>query len=104
MFPKKRRQQAPEIVRVKVPRSGQTLGVIEEMLGGGRFRVNCKDGNLRVCKISGRFRKGKWIRPGNIVLVEPWDIQGDERGNIVWKYRKAEIYWLRKKGFLEGLI
>ncbi len=91
------------IVRVRMPREGEVLGVVEEMLGAGRFRVNCRDGNQRVCRVSGKFKRRQWIRPGDIVLVRPWEVQGEEKGDVIWKYRMAEVEWMRRKGMLEGL-
>ncbi|MBN2042845.1 MAG: translation initiation factor eIF-1A [Candidatus Aenigmarchaeota archaeon] len=90
-----------EITRVRIPREGQMLGMVEEMLGGGRFRVNCTDKNTRICRVSGKFKRSQWIRPGDIVLVEPWEIESNEKGNVVWKYRKAQVEWLEKRGFLK---
>ena len=99
-----RNKNNTETVRVKMPRNGQMLGMVEEMLGGGRFRVHCKDKNTRICRVSGKFRRRQWIRPGDIVLLKPWEVQEDERGDILWKYRRAEVDWLRKRGFLEGFV
>lgn len=95
-------RREPETVRVRMPREGEMLGIIEEMLGGGRFRVNCKDGKTRICRVSGKFKRRQWIRPGDVVMLKPWEVQSDERGDIRWKYRRAEVDWLRRKGFLDN--
>jgi translation initiation factor 1A len=100
---KKRESSGTEIVRVRMPREGEVLGIVEDMLGGGRFRVNCKDGKTRVCRVSGKFKRRQWIRPGDIVLIHPWEVQEDERGDVIWKYRRAEVEWLRKRGIMENL-
>jgi translation initiation factor 1A len=97
-------EEAGEIVRVKMPRGEEMLGMVEEMLGGGRFRVRCKDGKTRMCRVSGKFKRKQWIRPGDVVLVKPWEVQPEERGDVTWKYRRAEIEWLRKRGLMENLI
>lgn len=89
-----------EVVRVRTPKGREILGIVEEMLGGGRFRVDCMDKNSRICRVSGKFKRRQWIRPGDVVLVEPWEVESDEKGNIVWKYRKAQAGWLQRKGFL----
>ncbi len=93
--------QQEEVTRVRTPREGQMLGIVEEMLGGGRFRVNCTDKHTRICRVSGKFKRRQWIRPGDVVLVEPWEIESDEKGNVVWKYRKAQVDWLDRRGFLK---
>ena len=34
------------------------------------------------------------------VLVSPWDFQSDKRGDIIWRYKRNQAEWLRKKGYL----
>ena len=87
-------------IRVRLPRGKQVLGVLEELLGASRFKVNCKDGKLRLCRIPGKFRKRVNVRVGDIVLVEPWDIEPDEKGDIVWIYNRTHADWLRNKGHI----
>lgn len=36
----------------------------------------------------------------DIVLVSPWDFQSDKRGDIIWRYKRNQAEWLRKKGYL----
>jgi len=87
-------------VRVRLPRGREVLGILEQRLGASRLLVKCLDGKSRVCRIPGRLKRKLWIREGDIVLVEPWELGGDERGDILFKYRKAQIFWLKKKGFI----
>jgi translation initiation factor 1A len=70
------------------------------MLGAGRFKVNCKDKKERICRVSGKFKKREWVNTGDVVLVEPWTVQSDERGDIIWKYKRAQVEWLRNKGYI----
>ncbi len=88
-------------LRVRLPRGKEVLGILESRLGACRMSVKCLDSKSRVCRIPGRFKRGLWLREGDVVLVEPWDFQGDEKGDIVFKYSLAAIEWLRKKGFLK---
>ena len=91
-----------EVVRVRMPRGKELIGMVEEMLGAGRFRINCSDKKTRICRVSGKFKRKQWIRPGDVVLIEPWEVESDEKGNVVWKYRRAEVEWMRKKGMMQG--
>ncbi|MGM5484938.1 MAG: translation initiation factor eIF-1A [Nanobdellota archaeon] len=90
-------------VRVKLPRGGQTLGLLEQRLGASRTRIKCIDGNTRICRIPGRLKRYLWVREGDIVLVEPWELNGDEKGDILYKYRKNQVKMLRNKGYLKDL-
>lgn len=87
-----------EVIRVRMPRGNEMFGIIEEMLGSSRFRISCKDGKVRMCRIPGRFRKRLKVSVGDIVLVEPWIVESDEKADIVWIYNRTHASWLRKKG------
>jgi len=92
-----------EIVRVRIPERGETIGIVTAMLGGGRLEAKCEDGLTRICRIPGKIKKRIWIRPGNLILIKPWDIQKEERGDVVWLYSKAQEFWLKRKGFLKNI-
>ncbi|MBR9690216.1 translation initiation factor eIF-1A [Candidatus Woesearchaeota archaeon] len=92
-----------DIARVKLPRGNQTLGVLDQRLGGSRCRVRCLDGKTRICRIPGRLKRRLWVREGNIVLVEPWEHSGDKKGDIIFKYKPIQVDFLKKKGHLDKL-
>jgi len=89
--------------RVRTPRRGQILGEVEQLLGDRRMLIKCTDGNVRLCRIPGKIRKRIWIKEGNIVLVEPWSVQTNERGDVLWRYTNQQADWLEKHGYLKGL-
>lgn len=89
--------------RIKLPKGRETLGSVEQRLGGSRIRVRCADGNVRICRIPGRLKKFLWVREGNIVIVEPWEYGGDKKGDIIFKYRKNQADHLRNKGYLDSI-
>ncbi len=95
--------QQEELRRIKLPRGIQVIGVLDRRLGGSRSFVRCMDGKTRNCRIPGRLKRRLWVRPGNIVLVEPWELDADTKGDIIYKYTKAQINLLRKKGLLKSL-
>jgi translation initiation factor 1A len=95
--------QQEQVVRVRIPREGQVLGEVEQLLGDRRMSVRCTDGNTRLCRIPGKIRRRIWIKEGNIVLVEPWEVQTHERGDILWRYTHQQAGWLERKGFLDGI-
>ena len=101
--PNKNQQTGDGFIRVKLPRNNQVLGVLEQRLGGSRAKVRCLDGKTRVCRIPGRLKRRLWVRNNDIVLIEPWELSGDEKGDIVFKYPKNQIPLLKKKGYLDKL-
>jgi len=96
-------QEGEEFIRVKTPKGKQVLGVVDQRLGGSRMKVNCFDNKQRVCRIPGRLKRKLWVREGDIVLVEPWEFGGDDKGDIIYKYRSNQIDWLKKKGYLKQM-
>jgi len=97
-------EQPPlEVGRVKLPREKQTFGILEQRLGGSRMRVRCLDGKIRICRVPGRLKKKLWVREGDVLLIEPWELGGDEKGDVIFKYKPNQVDWLRRKGYLEKL-
>ena len=96
-----RNNQEQPIGRVPLPKGKQVLGILEQRLGANHMLVKCLDGKTRNCRVPGRLRRRLWLREGNVVLVEPWEIGGDKRGDILLKYHPAQVEWLKKKGFLK---
>ncbi|MCD6589592.1 translation initiation factor eIF-1A [Candidatus Woesearchaeota archaeon] len=93
-----------EIRTIRLPRNErEVIGVVDQRLGGGRTRVRCLDGKARICRVPGRLRRRLWIRTGDIVLVEKWELQGDKKGDIIFKYRPTQVAWLKRQGYLEGI-
>ncbi|MCW3978785.1 MAG: translation initiation factor eIF-1A [Candidatus Bathyarchaeota archaeon] len=83
------------------PSENDVLGVVQKMLGYDRVLVKCQDGHTRVARIRGKMKRRTWIREGDIVLVSPWDFQGDERGEIFWRYTASQVDQLRREGVLK---
>ena len=94
-------EQNHDSFRVRIPHGREQLGVVEAMLGVNKLRVRCQDNKIRLCRIPGRLRKRVWMREGDIVLVEPWSIQGDTNADIVMKYTHTQASLLRRKGILK---
>lgn len=96
-------QQQEEIKRVKLPRGNQCFGIVDQRLGGSRMRVRCLDAKTRICRIPGRLKRKLWVREGDLVLVEPWELGGDAKGDILFKYKPTQIDYLKRNGQLKQL-
>ena len=86
---------------VKLPRDNEILGVVIGTLGGGRLMVQCKDGKERMARIPGKIRRHIWVRDGDIVIIVPWEIGGDKKADIVWRYNKLQAEYLRRQGHIK---
>ncbi len=93
---------------IEMPKENQVFGYIEQCLGFSKYKVRCSDGFVRLCTIPGklkrRFRGRNKLKEGDIVIVQPWEIQGDERGDILHRYKYNEVLFLKKKGYLEDIL
>lgn len=93
-----------QIRRTPTPRPGQVLGLCEQRVGGSRMKVRCMDGKTRMCRIPGRLKRRLWVREGDILLIEPWELGGDEKGDVVFKYRPIQVEVLKRRGLLKELL
>ena len=95
------RRGAPIEYKLKMPQDKEVLGRVAKLVGATKFIVRCQDGKERLCIIPGRLRRRFWIKENDVVIVEPWVVQSDERGNIVWRYSVMDITKLKDKGLLK---
>ncbi|MEM1788088.1 MAG: translation initiation factor aIF-1A [Pyrobaculum sp.] len=86
----------------RTPGEGEVLGKIIEMLGDGRFKVVCADGQVRVARLPGRLRRKLWLKSGDYVIVAVWEFD-KEKGDIVHRYEKKDVEELKRRGFTEAI-
>ncbi|MGC8586469.1 MAG: translation initiation factor eIF-1A [Candidatus Micrarchaeia archaeon] len=97
-------EQGQDIVSIlKMPEDGEVIGKVTRIAGATRFFVKCTDGKERICTIPGRLRRKFWIKINDVVIVKPWVVQSDERGDIIWRYSMMDISRLKAKGMLDTL-
>ena len=77
-------QQNQEVVRARIPRGREVLGIIEQRVGASRMIVKCLDGKERNCRVPGRLKRKLWLREGDVVIIEPWEYD-DAKGEIFFK-------------------
>ncbi len=75
------------------------FGYAELMMGANHIRVKCVDGVTRMGRIKGKIKKKVWIREGDILIVIPWDFQ-DDKADIIYRYTRPQVEWLKKGGYL----
>ena len=93
-------EEESQVIRVKLPKGKEVIGIIESRLGGNRMSINCFDKTTRICRVPGRLKRKLWLRPGDVVIVEPWEFD-DKKGDILFKYNPTQISWLKKNGYLK---
>ncbi len=96
-------EQAAPFTRVRVPRSDEIIGVVIGRTGGSRFMVTCSDKKERMCRVPGKIKHQIWVREGDYVIIRPWPIEGDKKGDIIWRYTMVQADWLRRNGYLKEI-
>ena len=92
-----------EISRIKLPKEPQVFGIVLRRVGGSRMIVKCLDGKERNCKIPGRMKRFLWVRENDIVIVEPWELTPETKGDVVFKYTKTQVAHLKRREILKDL-
>ncbi len=101
MSKKKKQTDNPEMVkRLRLPKDGELFGIVEHMMGASRMMVRCADDKLRTVRIPGKLKKRIWIREGDVIIVQPWTVQSDKKGDVVWRYTKPQVDRLIRQGML----
>jgi len=90
-----------EVTRVRTPQKdrNEVLATVLNLLGSKRVTLQCMDGVVRMGRIPGSKKKRMWIREGDIVIANPWEIQ-DSKADVTWKYTRPQVEWLERKGYL----
>jgi len=96
-------QEQLEIKRIKLPHDDETIGILDQRLGASRMRVRCLNGRTLICRVPGRLKRKLWVREGDVLLIKPWSLGGDEKGDVIFKYKPSQVQWLKKNGMLKGL-
>ncbi|MDE1767900.1 MAG: translation initiation factor eIF-1A [Candidatus Micrarchaeota archaeon] len=91
--------QPPEEHRLILPKEGELIGVVVKAQGASKFSVLCSDNRERMCSIPGRLKRRFWIKENDLVLVKPWVVQGDEKGDVVYRYSLMDKDSLKQRGF-----
>lgn len=98
--PEKRSNEEQKVItRAPLPKGKQVIGIIEQRLGGNKMMVNCLDGKKRNCRVPGRLKRKLWLRPEDVVIIEPWELD-NSKGDIIFKYRTNHIEWLKRNNYL----
>ena len=86
--------------RMRTPREGEMFAIVETILGTNKLRIRCEDGKMRMGRIPGKMRKRVWIRVNDVIIIKPWELGGDAKADVVWRYTATESNALRRKGIL----
>ena len=83
--------------RVRLPKGDEQFAVVMEMSGGSRMRALCGDGLTRMIRIGGKHKRRMWCRPNDLIIIKPWIVQGNEKGDLVYRYLPTQRNNIKNK-------
>jgi translation initiation factor 1A len=89
---KARAQRNEKKREMMYPDKGQEYAYVQELMGNGRLKAYCEDGNVRVGRIRGNMRNYKHkviINRGDIILISKRDYE-DDKVDVIHKYSFEE--------------
>jgi len=91
-----------ERITLAIPEDKEVIGVVEQALPAGYFRVRCFDGVTRLAKIKTKPGRMFWVKEGDYVLVLPWEYSKSKpKGWILYAYNSKQVEALKKLGYLK---
>jgi translation initiation factor 1A len=100
IMPKRKRRREERPKETPLPDENTVLCIVEKLLGGEHFISRCTDGQRRMTRIPGRLKRRMWVREGDVVLVAPWEMQPERRGDMIYRYTHDEVRKLVDKGII----
>jgi len=74
--------------------------VVREMSGGSRMLAMCEDGQMRMIRIGGKFKKRMWCRENDLILIKPWVVQSEKKADLVYRYLPTERKWILSRDII----
>ena len=92
-------------VRYRMPdnRNREMFGIADQLLGASKLIVMCEDGKSRLARIPGKMKRRMWIKPGDLVIVKPWDFQ-DDKADVKYRYIRNQSANLSRRGLIPELL
>ena len=100
MARKKSSQSTNGVGKVRLPTKDEQFAVVREMSGGSRMIAMCEDGNMRMVRIPGKFKKRMWCRVNDLILIKPWPVQEDSRADLVHRYKPTQRNWVLRRDII----
>ncbi len=91
--------------RYRMPdnRNREMFAIADQLMGASKLKVMCEDGKSRMARIPGKMKRRMWIKPGDLVIVKPWDFQ-DDKADVVYRYVRTQSVNLSRRKKIPELL
>ncbi len=96
-------EEGPLRYRMPDPTLREMFAIADQLLGASKMIVMCEDGKSRMARIPGKMKRRMWIKPGDLIIVKPWDFQ-DDKADVKYRYIKVQSANLSKRGLIPELL
>ena len=89
--------------RLPDPALREMFAIADQLLGASKLIVMCEDGKSRMARIPGKMKRRMWIKPGDLLIVQPWDFL-DEKADVKYRYIRTQSANLSRRGLIPELL
>ena len=93
----------PIRVQLPDPKNREMFAIADQLLGASKLIVMCEDGKSRMARIPGKMKRRQWIKPGDLIVVRPWDID-DDKADVKLRYIRTQAAQLSRRGIIPDLL
>lgn len=92
-------------LRYRLPdhKNREMFAIADQLLGASKLIVMCEDGKSRMARIPGKMKRRQWIKPGDLIIIRPWDID-DKKADVKHRYLRIQSQHLSKRGIIPELL
>lgn len=96
-------EEAVNRYRMPDARNREMFAIADQLMGASKLRVMCEDGKSRMARIPGKMKRRMWIKPGDLVIVKPWDFQ-DDKADVKYRYVRTQSVNLSRRKKIPELL
>ena len=91
--------------RYRMPdtRNREIFAIADQLMGASKIKVMCEDGKSRMARIPGKMKRRMWIKPGDLMIIKPWDFQ-DDKADVVYRYVRTQSTNLSRRKKIPELL
>lgn len=93
------------IRRYRMPdhRNREMFAIADQLMGASKIKAMCEDGKSRMARIPGKMKRRMWIKPGDLIIVKPWDFQ-DAKADVKYRYVRTQAVNLSRRKKIPELL
>lgn len=91
--------------RYRMPdtRNREMFAIADQLMGASKIKVMCEDGKSRMARIPGKMKRRMWIKPGDLMIIKPWDFQ-DDKADVCYRYVRTQSVNLSRRKKIPELL